>query len=52
MRVGPIALQGDPFIPIMKGMGTFLGLNDFEPGVLPGRLVEMTVNGYECIFHL
>jgi hypothetical protein len=52
MSIGPIALQGDSLIPIMKGMGTLLGLNDFEPGILTGRLIEMTMNGYKCIFHL
>ena len=52
MSIGPIALQGDSFIPVMEGMGTFLALNDFEPGVFPGRLVEMAVNGYVGVFHL
>jgi hypothetical protein len=52
MSIGPIALHGDPFIPVMKGMGALLGLDDFEPGVFPGRLIEMTMNGYKCIFHL
>ena len=52
MSIGPIGLQGDPLVPVMKGMGAFFGLKDFEPGVLPGRLIEMTVNGYERIFHL
>jgi hypothetical protein len=52
VSIGPIALQGDPFVPVMKGIGALLGLNDIEPGVLPGRLVEMAVNGDIGIFHL
>jgi len=52
MSIGPVALQSDPFVPVMKGMGALLGLNDFEPGVLPERLIEMTVNGYKSVFHL
>jgi len=52
MSIGPVTLQGDSFIPVMKGMGASLGLNDFEPGVLPGGLVEVTVNDCEYILHL
>jgi hypothetical protein len=52
VSIGPVALKSDPFIPVMKGMGAFFGLNDFEPGVLPGRLIEMTMNGDKCILHL
>ena len=52
MSIGPIAFQGDPLIPVMEGMGALLSFNDLDPGVLPGRLVEMTVNGYKGVFHL
>jgi hypothetical protein len=52
MSIGPIALQGDSLIPVMEGMGALFGLKDFEPRVLPGRLIEMTVNGYKCVSHL
>src|SRR4030043_1317237 len=52
VSIGPIALQSDPLIPVMKGMSALLGLNDFKPRVLPWRLIEMTMNGYKCIFHL
>jgi hypothetical protein len=33
-------------------MGAFLRLNDFKPGVLPGRLIEMTVDGDIGVFFL
>ena len=52
MSIGPVALPGDSFIPVMEGMGAFLGLDDFEPGVLPGGLVEMAMNGYKGVFHV
>jgi hypothetical protein len=34
----------------MKGMGAFLRFNEFKPRVLPGRLIEMTVNGDISVF--
>ena len=49
--IWPVAFKSNPLIPVVKGMGALLGLNDFEPGVLPGRLIEMTVNAYESVFH-
>ena len=52
MSIGPVALQGDPFVPVMKGICALLGFNDVEPGVLPRGLVEMAVNGYVGVFHL
>jgi hypothetical protein len=50
--IGPVALEGNPLIPVVKGMGAFLRLNDFKPGVLPGRLIEMTVDGDIGVFFL
>jgi hypothetical protein len=50
--IGTITFEGDSLIPIMKRVGALFGFNGFEPGVLPGRLVEVTVNRYKCIFHL
>jgi hypothetical protein len=50
ISIWPIALQSDPFIPVMKGMGAFLRFNEFKPRVLPGRLIEMTVNGDISVF--
>jgi hypothetical protein len=52
MSIGPVTLQGDSFIPVMERMGALLGLEDFKPGVLPGRLIEVTMNGYKCVFHV
>jgi hypothetical protein len=49
MSIGSIALQGDPLIPVVKRMGTLFGLNDFKPGVLPGRLIEVAMNRYKSI---
>ena len=50
--IGTITFEGDSLIPIMKRMGTLFGFDGFEPGILPGRLVEVAVNRYKCIFHL
>jgi hypothetical protein len=52
MCIGSVAFNSDPFIPVVKGVGALLGHNGFQPGVLPGRLIEMAMNGYEGISHL
>jgi hypothetical protein len=52
MSIGPVTLQSDSLIPVMEGMGALLGLKDFEPGVLSWGLVEVTVNGDKCVFHV
>ena len=40
---GPIALFLDSFVPVVVGRGGELGFHRFQPGVVPGRLVEMAV---------
>lgn len=44
-----IALGGDPFIPVMIGIGRILDFNGFQPGVFAGRLVEVAVYAKESI---
>jgi len=50
--VWPIAFEGNPFVPIVKGIGALLSLDDLKPGVLPGRLVKMAVNSHKGVFDL
>jgi hypothetical protein len=52
-RIGiwPIAFRGDPFVPVMKRMGTLLGFDDFKPRVLPRRLIKMGMDGDKGVFH-
>jgi hypothetical protein len=50
ISIRPIAFESDPFVPVVKGMSALLGLDDFKPGVLPRRLIEMTMNGNKGIF--
>jgi hypothetical protein len=52
ISIGAVTLEGDPLIPVVEGMGAFLHFNNSEPGIFPGRLIEVTVNGNECVFHL
>jgi hypothetical protein len=49
--IGTVALEGDPFIPVVEGMGALLSLDGSEPWIFPGRLIEVTVDGNECVFH-
>ena len=51
MSIGPVTLGGDPFIPVMKGMGALFPFNHIKPGVLPGGLIEVAMNGNKSVFH-
>jgi len=42
--VGGVALGGDPFVPVVPGIGRGLLLHHVQPGVLPGGLVEVAVH--------
>ena len=42
--IGAVAFGGDALVPVMVGVGRILDLDLLEPGVLPGRLVEMAVD--------
>ncbi len=48
-RVGLVAFAGDPLVPVVVGAGRRLLLHHVQPGVLPGRLVEMSVDGHEPV---
>ena len=50
--VGRVALSRHPLVPIMVRVGRFLLLEVLEPGVLPRRLVEMTVNAEIALRHV
>jgi len=49
VAVGLVALGADAFIPVMVGGSTGLQLDLLGPGVLPRRLIEMTVDAEEFI---
>ena len=49
-RVGRVALGGDALVPVVIGIGRVLQLDGFEPGVFPGRLVEVAVDA-DLAFH-
>ena len=48
--IGRIALGGDALVPVVVGVGGILQLDGFEPGILPRRLIEMTMNA-DVTFH-
>jgi hypothetical protein len=48
--VGGVALGVYPFVPVMIGIGRILHFHFFQPGIFPGRLVEVAVNADES-FH-
>jgi hypothetical protein len=50
--IGTVAFEGDPFVPIMKGVSALLGLNGLKPGVFPRRLIEMTMDCDKNVFDL
>jgi hypothetical protein len=50
ISIRPITFKADTFVPVVKRMSALLGLDDFKPGVLPRRLIEMTVNRNKGIF--
>ena len=43
LGVGPVALGGDPLVPVVERRGAGLLGDDPRPGVLAGRLVEVPV---------
>ena len=43
-RVGPVAFGHDPRVPVVERRGALLSLDLPGPGVLAGRLVEVTVD--------
>src|SRR5215475_2366394 len=45
-----IALDGDAFVPVMKWISRVLYLDEFQPRILPRRLVKMTMNT-DIAFH-
>jgi hypothetical protein len=49
VTIWPITFEGDPFIPVVEGVGALLLLDGFNPRIFPRRLIEMTVNGYKCV---
>ena len=42
--VGPVTFSGHTLIPIVIRMCGILNFDNFQPGILTGRLVEMPVN--------
>jgi hypothetical protein len=50
--IWPITFEGNPFIPVVEGIGTLLGLNHFKPGIFSRRLIEMAMNHDINIFDL
>ena len=42
--IGRVAFEVDLFVPVVKGRGGVLHFHDFQPGVLTGRLIKVTVN--------
>jgi hypothetical protein len=48
--IGAVALEGDPFIPVVERVSALLPLDGSEPGVFPGRLIEVTVDGSIAAF--
>ena len=42
--IGSVALRRDPFVPVVVRIGRVLDLDGFQPGILPRRLIKMTVN--------
>ena len=42
--VGRVTLRVDALVPVVIGVGGILQLDDFEPGILAGRLIKMTMN--------
>ena len=52
--VGRVTFRGDPLVPVVVGICGVLQFDRLQPGVLPRRLVEMTVDTdvtRRCLFH-
>ena len=49
-RIRRITLHGDALVPIVKGIGRILYFDKFQPGILPRRLIKMTMNA-DVAFH-
>jgi hypothetical protein len=49
VSIWPVTFEGNPFVPVMEGVGALLRLDDLDPRILTRRLVEMAVNGCKCI---
>ena len=44
--VGAVALRGDAGIPVVVGGGAGLHFDLLDPGIFPGRLIEMAVDDH------
>ncbi len=47
--IGRVALRADALVPVVVRRGRVLGLHRFQPGILPRRLVKVTVNADESL---
>ena len=51
LHVRRVAFCGNPLIPVVVGVGRVLQFDNFQPGILPRRLIEMSVDA-NVSFHL
>ena len=47
--IGGVTLCGDAVVPVMVWGGGVLDFDGLEPGILPGRLIEVAVDAHEAV---